>query len=157
MIIDNLKNADRYYSSHEGFREAFEFLKNAKNVADGSYELIPGLVNVNINTYTNKPIDDCRYESHAKMIDIQCVICGSERIDVVNSDDTDKMEIVSDEYDKSDIAFLGDTDANASSFVYRENDFAVIYPYEAHKPCVAPDLKNGESVRKAVVKIKYRV
>ena len=154
MIIDNLKNADRYYSAHEGFREAFEFLENAKNVEDGSYEPVPGLVKVNINTYANKPVDECKYEAHARMIDIQCVIGGEERIDIVNENDTLKMDIITDEYEQSDIAFLKNTDADVS-FVYKEGDFAVIYPYEAHRPCVAPDAKNGVKVRKAVVKIKY--
>ncbi len=154
MIIDNLKNADRYYSAYEGFKEAFEFLENAKNVEDGSYEPVPGLVRVNINTYTNKPVDECKYEAHARMIDIQCVIGGEERIDIVNENDTLKMDIITDEYEKSDIAFLKNTDADVS-FVYKEGDFAVIYPNEAHRPCVAPDAKNGVKVRKAVVKIKY--
>ena len=64
------------------------------------------------------------------------------------------MDIITDEYEQSDIAFLKNTDADVS-FVYKEGDFAVIYPNEAHRPCVAPDSKNGVKVRKAVVKIKY--
>lgn len=154
MITDNLKNADRYYSLHAGFKEAFEFLKNAENTADGSYELVPGLVSVSISAYTNKPVCECRYEAHARMIDIQCVIDGSERIDIVNAENTAGMEITADEYEKSDIAFFNGSE-NGVSYVYGKNDFAVIYPYEAHRPCIAPDMKNGVSVRKAVVKIKY--
>lgn len=150
MIIDNLKNAQKYYSCHEGFKEAFEFLEKADSVADGSYEIVPGLVNVGISTYTNKPLAECRYESHARMIDIQCVLSGGERIDLT---DSAKLEVTEDNYESGDIAFLKDTDDFVSACL-TEGDFAVIYPFEAHKPCIAPH-SEGVTVRKAVVKIRF--
>lgn len=150
MIIDNLKNANKYYACHDGFKEAFEFLLNADGVEDGSYEIVPGLVNVGISTYTNKPVDECRYESHARMIDIQCVLSGGERIDIT---DSKKLDITEDNYESGDIAFLENTEDYVSASLVK-GDFAVIYPFEAHKPCVAPH-GEGVRVRKAVVKIKF--
>lgn len=149
MIIDNIENASKYYGCHEGFREAFEFLHNAENTPDGSYVIVPEKVTVNISTYTNKAFADCKYESHAEKIDIQYVIDESEQIDFA---DSRKLEILEDNYSSGDIAFLADGEMCVSAQL-EKGQFAVIYPFEAHKPCIAVGDK-PVTVRKAVVKIK---
>lgn len=41
MIIDNLKNCEKYFSVHKNFEKAFDFLKKAvsENYTPGRYEI----------------------------------------------------------------------------------------------------------------------
>ena len=105
---------------------------------------------INLSAYTNKNVDECAYESHRRYIDIQYVVKGREFIDLCPADE---LEVTEDRLDTDDIAFFKNGEAFSRADL-TEGVFVVIFPEEAHRPCVAPDGK-GVKVRKAVAKIIY--
>lgn len=151
MIIDSIKNAKKYYTVHPSFEKAFEALsKIDENTPDEKITVDGDTVFINLSTYTNKNVNDCLFESHKKYIDIQFVIDGSEIIDVC---DTDTLKATDNRLDTDDIAFYESTDVFSRAHLTKDL-FVVLFPGEAHRPCVAPDGK-GVKVRKAVAKIIY--
>ncbi len=151
MIIDSIKNASKYYDVHPSFKEAFEAM--AKIVSDTPDERITvdgDNIFINLSTYTNKNVDDCLFESHKKYIDIQYVVTGAELIDVCQ---TNTLKATDDRLDTDDIAFYENTDIFSTAYL-AEGIFVVLFPGEAHRPCVAPDGK-GIKTKKAVAKIIY--
>lgn len=151
MIIDSIKNAKLYYDVHPSFRKAFEALAAIdENTPDERITVDGDNIFINLSQYTNKNVKDCLFESHKKYIDIQFVIWGSEIIDVC---DTAALKATDDRLETDDIAFYENTDTFSTAYL-TEGFFTVLFPGEAHRPCVAPDGK-GVKVRKAVAKIIY--
>lgn len=151
MIIDSIKNAKKYYCVHPSFGKAFEALAaidentpNERITVDGDN------IFINLGEYVNKNVDECLFESHKKYIDIQYVVSGEEYIDLC---DQEILTATDDRLDTDDIAFFENTDKFSRADL-TEGIFVVIFPGEAHKPCIAPDGK-GVKVRKAVAKIIY--
>ena len=151
MIIDSIKNAKKYYSVHPSFKAAFEALEKIDENTPCERITVDGdNIFINMAEYVNKNVDECLYESHKKYIDIQYVVSGEEYIDLC---DQDILEFTDNRLDTDDIAFFKDTDKFSRADL-TEGTFVVIFPGEAHKPCIAPDGK-GVKVRKAVAKIIY--
>ncbi len=149
MIIDSIKNADKYYCVHPSFKAAFEALKGINEDTPNEKITVDGdKIFINLSEYTNKNVSECLFENHARYIDIQFVINGSEMIDIT---DSEPLEATDDRLETDDIAFYKDP-SSFSTAMLTEGVFTVIFPGEAHRPCIAPDGK-GVKVRKAVAKI----
>lgn len=150
MIIDNIRNCEKYYALHPSFAAAFEQLK--KLTADsetGRYTVDGDNIFVNHAAYTTKPHDECGFENHKKYVDIQYVLAGAERIDLI---DAALLTVREDKYASSDIAFFENADA-LTRVTLHAGDFVLIFPDEAHRPCMAAG-KAPEAVVKAVAKVK---
>lgn len=151
MIIDSICNCEKYYNVHPSFKAAFEALKSINTSTPDERITVDGdNIFINLSTYINKNVNDCLFESHKKYIDIQFVLNGSEKIDVCP---TASLKATDDRLDSDDIAFYENTSVFSQAYL-TEGGFAVLFPGEAHRPCVAPDGK-GVKVRKAVAKIIY--
>ena len=151
MIIDSIKNARKYYCVHPSFEKAFEALAAIDESTPNERITVDGdNIFINLGEYVNKNVDECLFESHKKYIDIQYVVTGEEYIDLC---DQDILKATDDRLDTDDIAFFENTDKFSRADL-TEGIFVVIFPGEAHKPCIAPDGK-GVKVKKAVAKIIY--
>ena len=79
MIVDNIKNAKLYYSLHPEFKAAFECLASLTAESENKrYEINGDNCFVNLTEYENKCEAECKYEAHAKYIDIQFMVKGKE-------------------------------------------------------------------------------
>ena len=149
MIIDNLNNSDQYRKTHAGFAESFDFLKKAveENLPVGRYEIDSDRVFAFIQEYTSKA--DSSFEAHKNYIDIQCLVSGSELMEVVDISASEEKTAYNAD---NDIAFWNDS-LKALRAVFETGDFAVFFPHDLHKPgmCV-----NGVPTanKKIVVKVK---
>ncbi len=151
MIIDSIKNAQKYYDLHPSFKDAFEALEKIDENTPNERLTIDGEnIFINLSEYTNKNVDECLFESHKKYIDIQYVLSGEEYIDIC---DENILEMTNNRLETDDIAFFGNTDKFSRADL-TEGIFVVIFPGEAHRPMIAPDGK-GIKTRKAVAKILY--
>lgn len=151
MIIDKIENAEKYYCVHPEFKGVFEVL--AGLTADSSekrYEVNGEKAFVNLSSYVNKPLEECKFEVHKRYADIQFVIGGHEYIDLCPMDE---LEFTENNLDASDIGFLKDGESFTRADL-TPGTFVVIFPGEAHKPLVAPDGK-GVATKKAVAKICF--
>lgn len=91
---------------------------------------------------------DCRWESHARYIDIQYLISGRE---LIGFRSTVGMT-VAEPYDaERDIAFYKD-DGGGFFTPMEPGGFVVCFPQDAHMPLVCAD--GPEPIRKVVMKIK---
>ena len=149
MIIDKLSNAYRYYSVHPSFRAAFEQLAALDTQSENKrYTVDEDKIFVNLSEYENKPVGECKFESHARYIDIQYVLSGHEWIDVT---DTEGLSFTENNLENGDIAFY-QTPCSYTTADLSDGWFVILFPGEAHRPLVAP---NGTPVKtkKAVAKI----
>ena len=103
----------------------------------------------NLDRYHTKAAKDCRPERHIKYVDVQYIIEGEECLGWCPLS-PDLKEVTP--YDpERDIVFYKEL-VPESSLILMKGNFAVLYPDDVHRPCVAVD-EPGEPVTKAVVKI----
>lgn len=133
MIYDTLDNLP--------YENVKIFLLNPPDQT-GRYELGSGIY-ANIDEYCTKP--DGFPEAHKKYIDVQVVLEGVERLDFACIDGLQ----VKDEYNpERDIMFYHKPEILNSVYL-TPGKFVLLEPHDAH----APQLGNGERVKKVVVKI----
>lgn len=150
MIVDNIKNAKLYYGLHPEFKGAFECLASLTADSENKrYDINGDKCFVNLSEYENKKEEECKYEAHAKYIDIQFMVKGKECIDC---EDNGNMKVTEDEMEQSDIAFYENPEKYSVATLF-DGDFVIIFPGEAHRPMRAYEDK-PMIVKKAVAKIK---
>lgn len=146
MIIDKIENIEKYSQIPIS---VIKFIKNlTPETPVGHYELENGIF-ANIDKYTTKLFENCKFEAHKKYIDIQIITTGTEQLDYINIEGL----AVSEEYDQNrDVMFFENPTTVPDSVILENNKFAFIYPHEAHKPQMA--INNIQTdVKKVVVKI----
>lgn len=130
--------------------EAYDFIKAIEqdSYPDGRYELKNG-VYVNIDSYSTQYRSERRFEAHRRYIDIQYMIIGSEIITLCKAEGLN----ISESYDyERDIEFYDNSLCGIDN-VLGEGDYLIIYPDEAHMPCIC--IGEKKMVKKAVIKIPY--
>lgn len=147
MIIDSLRNAERYYSLHPLFKEAFEYLSSIDFVnADlGKVTLKGEDLFVIVSDSNMKKNEDVQIEVHNRYIDIQLPVSKPETFGWTARATLEEENTPFD--DERDIQFY--KDGKSTLFTLIPGNFAVFFPEDGHAPCI------GEGViRKVVVKIK---
>lgn len=97
--------------------------------------------------YKTKPVKQARFEAHREYIDLQYVWQGQEIISITGRENL----IILTPYDKQkDIQFF--KYFSATSLIMKPGMLAILYPHDAHAPCI--NLKRQQLVRKTVVKVK---
>lgn len=151
MIFDSLKNCKQYYSINGKFEQAFDFIKKAteENLPVGKYEIDGKELYASVQEYNTKSITDAKFEGHRNYIDIQYIIYGIERVDVV---DISKATLNSEYNEIKDVEFYKDND-KSNNCVIESGEYGIFLPHDIHKPGIA---YNGisSSVKKIVVKVK---
>ena len=133
---------------------AFDWLKAEKwknNLPDGKSEIAGDKVYVNHQKYKSKPIENCRYETHQRYADIQILLSGTELIDVCVKDDLKVTEPYSAE---KDVEFQEGNSALVHRVVLSYPMALVLFPEDAHKPCIANG--NPADVEKIVLKVALK-
>lgn len=148
MIVDSLKNCEKYVSCYEGFDKAFAFLKKSveENLPAGRYEIDGDKVFAFIQEYTSKT--DSSFEGHRNYIDIQCILSG---VEVMKVADISKMEVSCQYSPEKDIMFFEDNE-KASELVLEAGEYGIFFPWDTHKPGLCFD--SPAEVKKVVVKVK---
>ena len=82
MIIDNIKNCEKYESVHEGFKAGFLAIKQyvKDNAEIGKYEIDGKKVYAMVQEYESKLSAERKFEAHKNYIDIQFISEGTEVI-----------------------------------------------------------------------------
>jgi len=150
MIYDTLANAKLYYNVHPLFKAAFEFLeKSAKSAPDGKTVLKGDDLFANAFNYETSPAADRVFEAHKKYIDLQVLVAGEERLDVVYGKGLKVKQAYTDEVE-AELYFPNDEAVN--SVILRPGMFTLLFPQDIHRP--GCDMVKSQTVRKIVVKIK---
>lgn len=147
MIVDSLKNADKYISLHPRFAKAFEFIKaqNLAAIEAGKYPIDGTDIHASVSDKDGVKREDAKFEAHNNYIDIQ--VCPSGR-ETIGWKPREKCVTVKTEYNpEKDVTFF--SDQPDTYFQLNEGQFAIFYPEDVHAPMI------GEgSIKKLVVKIK---
>jgi biofilm protein TabA len=151
MILDTTHNLRRYSGLDEGLDKAIKFVETTdlSTLETGKHEISGNDVFVSIQRYTTYPQEERNMEVHGSYADIQIMISGEEAI-YFAKDSKGMSELQA--YSKDNDCALYTSEAESTKVILCNDDFALLYPGELHKPCCAVD-KPCEVV-KAVIKIK---
>lgn len=147
MIYDKLENIASYEGIQPGIIAGLKTLRDTdfSKVEDGRYELDGDKLYMMVMTSDLKEVND-RPETHKKYIDIQYAIDGREDIGVASIDDVGEPV---ESKPEGDIWFYH---ADTVKLRLEGSRFIVLFPQDAHSPCISVD--GDKKVRKAVIKVK---
>lgn len=147
MILDTLNNWKRYNWGSSSFQRAFEYLQTLDtNLPDGKYVIDCENVFCMLQNYETTPLEGHEFEAHRDYVDIQYLVSGQESIFWAPT----PQLTVTKPY-KPDIEFYS-LIPDPTELVLASGQFCVLYPQDAHAPCVMH--KTPTKVRKAVVKVR---
>jgi YhcH/YjgK/YiaL family protein len=148
MVVDRLDESGRYFRLHPLFQQAFEFLERVagdpERLADGRHTLVEGRLAVILERAEGRGLSGARLEAHRKMIDIQLVLGGEERIGWRPQPEC--LGVVEAYSAERDIEFYGEQPTTWLDL--RRGDFAIFFPTDAHAP-----LAGSGPLRKAIAKV----
>lgn len=151
MIYDSLKHLEAYRGVHPGVMRGLELLRDTDFSAmeDGRHEIDGDDLFILLQSYETKLENDTP-EAHRKYIDIQYLISGAEKMGV---GPLEEMTAEVEARPEGDIWFYH---GPLSEVLLAGDKFTVLWPGDAHAPCIAVD---GKPVpcRKCVVKVKVRM
>lgn len=129
-------------------KKALEHLNNTnlESLEPGKH-IINDWLYINVQEYMTKNISDCKYESHKKYIDIQMMING---IEAIETSDVNKLELETEYNEESDVMFWKKK-SNQMRTVITDKSYVILYPQNAHMPCIAVD--KPVKVKKLVAKV----
>ena len=148
MIIDTLKNADKYFSLNPKFEQAFAFIRSTDldNAPDGKSEIGEGLKAI----FSNAPgktreTSLAKFECHDEHIDIQLCIRGRETIGWTPRE---KCVTPNGGYnDEKDVQLYHDP--ADTFFELSDGQFAILFPEDVHAPMIGEGM-----IRKLVIKVR---
>jgi len=148
MIIGTLSTCERYHALGEGFKKAFEFLKNNDigNMKLGRHDIDGDKVYILVQEYVSKTIDDCGLEAHSKYADVHYVAEGYEYLGYTSLERAGKPITAYDP--KADAVFF---EKECQYILLQKGDIAIVFPEDAHMPqrrALVPT-----PVRKACIKV----
>jgi len=131
MIISTLSTCKRYYAFGEGFKKAFEFLKNndIRNMELGRHDIDGNKVYILVQEYVSKTIDHCGLEAHSKYADVHYVAEGFEYLGYTSLERAGKPITAYDP--KADAVFF---EKECQYILLQKGDIAIVFPEDAHMP-----------------------
>lgn len=149
MIIDKLDKW-KCYSFGPAWNQAIEFLASlSPDSEEKKYELQGKDIFAEVMRYETRSKDISVFETHRKYVDVQAVLSGREKIEIISRDEL----IVDTAYDESKDAELYKRISGQTQIELSPGTFALFFPHDAHMPCLMAG-NTAESVKKVVVKIK---
>lgn len=149
MILDTLAHADSYSSLHPLFGKVFDYLRTVKGTEEpGRYDIEGERAFALVQTYATKPVEKALFEAHRKYIDVQFIHSGRETILWAPLSAMKEQTMA---YDEAKEAALWKQVPEATELHLSEDHFAILYPQDAHAPCV--EWGASEQVFKVVVKV----
>lgn len=147
MILDSLKNGQKYASVHPRFKKAFDYLQSVDLAAlpTGKIELEGADLVVNVVDITGKTEVAAKMETHNNFIDIQIPVGSVETMGWIAGGN---MKEVTDVYNADkDVTFYAD---KATVFVdVQPYEFVIFFPEDGHQPGISEG-----TYRKIIVKVR---
>lgn len=147
MIIDNIKNREKYYTLGSDIKSALDYFAGIHvDSLEKADEKIEGTdIIVKVRPMMTKDITECTFEAHKKYIDIHYVAYGTE---CIGYSDVKKLKEISYSEEK-DAANL---EGNGDILILEKGDFMITFPQDAHMPCIRKE--NPVEIGKMIAKIK---
>jgi YhcH/YjgK/YiaL family protein len=148
VVFDRLEHASLYERIVKHIPAAFEFLRrpDVNTLATGKYSLLGDDVYALVQTYTTKPADQAKWETHRRYFDVQYVASGIERMGYGYVADFQPLGPYNEQGDYQHYT------GNGADLIMTPGTFAIFAPHDVHRPTVAVD--QPMTVRKIVVKVR---
>lgn len=129
--------------------DAIKYVKkmDLDSIPVGRYEIFDGSYFM-VQEYITRKEQECNLESHKKYIDVQWILRGTEKIKILS---VKTAKLKTSYNDELDVAFW-EKNNNMMECVLTSGGYVVLYPNDAHMPCIAVDEET--EVRKIVIKVK---
>lgn len=148
MIYDSFTNIELYKGISEDIYDGLSYLKELNpNIANGVYQ-ITARVKAIVSEYETKKVNENGFEAHKKIIDIQYILKGQERVACLPIETMKETKPYSEEID----AAFYETNSQAQEMLIGNNYFAIFFPQDGHMPCLLVD--KAEKVKKIVIKVE---
>ena len=147
MILDSIKNSDRYLNMSKGIADALKYIQSndLSKVQQGRYEIdekrLVMIVSESINTNTN----ECKLEGHRRYIDLQYWVSGSE---LMGHEILDAQPVLEEYNEEIDCGFYN---CIASFSRILPGMFVIYFPSDLHT--AVSDPLADEKIKKVVFKI----
>lgn len=131
MIVDHIRNREKYYYLGEDYKAALDFFATVSDVPfeKADIKIENSGVIVKVRPMDTKKIEECSFEAHREYADIHFVAYGKERIGYT---DVNKLKLV--EYNaEKDAAFL---EGEGDLVTLDKGYFMITLKDDAHMPCV---------------------
>jgi len=149
MIFDAIENLKKYANIPQ--QDAIlKFLQETDvlRLSEGDIEIKGKDLYVKVLRYVPKDAAENNFETHKIYTDVQMIINGEEKMQVVN---TKYLQEITGYNKESDFQFFS-AQKYISDIVVRENEFVVFFPGEPHKPGC-----NYQQRDKPVLKLVFKV
>jgi biofilm protein TabA len=148
VIFDHITKASLYSFPNAHLKRGLDFLqrKDLAALPVGRTELDGDRLFALVQEYSTRSEADCFWEVHRKYIDIQFIAAGTEEIGYAPMDELKILQSYDTTKDMMKLAGEG------ISLTLKAGSFAIFFPHDAHKPCMA-SMGKSEPVRKIVVKV----
>lgn len=149
MIIDTLKNAEKYFCLNPLFEKSFEYLKtiDLDKIEAGKYSIDAEQLSAIVSVKPGKTVEEsiAKFECHNKHIDIQICIKGNVHIGWKARQAC--LEQRGEYNSENDVLFFDDVPD--MYFQLTDNQFAIFFPEDVHAPMIGK-----EEIKKLVIKVR---
>ena len=148
--INSVEFMKQYESNKALWDKAFAFLGNSKlaTMAPGKYPIDGDNAYAMISAGLPKKLEDVKWESHKKYIDLQYVISGKIKIGVAPVAKATVTEPYSENRDAANY------NVDGKYLTATPKEFFLFFPQDAHRPDIKVD--GADSLKKLVIKIRYK-
>jgi YhcH/YjgK/YiaL family protein len=148
MIFDTLADSQIIYPVHHSFEQAFTFLRSTdlKTLPTGRINIDGDAIYALVQEYHTKPMEQGKWESHRRYIDIQYIVSGGE---LINYGNLSQMKLGDYETDRDFQPMTGE----GQLIELPAGSFMVFFPQDAHMPGLAKTTPS--MVKKIVVKCRF--
>lgn len=144
---DTAEFARQYAANNTQWDKAFAYLRDTdlKNLSVGKHPIDGSDLVASVSESTNKEFDSTKWEGHQKMIDLQYVIAGAEKIGVAK---VATAKVIVPYNESKDVAIFETT---GQIYTATPGTFFLFFPGDAHRPSITVD---GTKCKKIVIKLK---
>lgn len=150
MILDRLDRSNFYARLGTRFAAGFRYLRSTDLAAlnDGRHSILGSDVVALVQSYSTRPPDQKRWESHRRHADIQYIVHGTERVGVAPLRD---LQVLPPYDEQKDVEFHAGTAADGQLLTLSAGEFMIFLPHDLHMPGLWLD--KPTEVKKVVVKV----
>jgi biofilm protein TabA len=137
----------QYNANRELWDKAFEYLRTTdlNTLKKGRYTIVPDKATVSVTEDSTRNFEKTNWESHRKMIDIQYVISGEEKMGVAP---VSSAKVIKPYDERRDVA---NYEVDGKYYVSQPGKFFIFFPIDAHRPNITTN--NNLPDKKIVIKI----
>ena len=134
MIIDHIRNRNKYYCLGKAFQQALDYFAtiSADPLEKKDIFLPESNVLVKVRPMMTKSLEECHFEAHKAYADIHFVAYGQEKIGYA---DINRLTMIRFDAETDMLSLEGQGDL----ITLHPGYFMVTLPDDAHMPCVCVD------------------